>query len=407
MDTPDMKYFAAAALTLTIAAGAEAGSPALSGLVAEANDAESVFTAPAGMSRLEGTHMTAQGMAVASFTSFEVDESRTTIDGGDPDNGFDPILIPSFYYVRQLNDRWHAGASLTVPTGFGSDYGSRWAGRYETVDFSLVYIALSPALSYRVNDKLSLGGAVNINYTSSVSEQKIPQPLSGTDGKLKSDLDGIGVSLTLSALYEFNDSTRAGITWTSDADADLEGDVKLRKLGPVLDPIFTGLGLKDIDTKVKNTLPQRVLAGVYHQFDSGSYFTLDGMWMKFSDFSITNLELNGEDVNISTPEIYDDLWAVTAGYGWPVDSRTTYKLGAMYLSQGVDDEDRTFAIRIDAMWAVGVGVSYELTDDRVVDLNLSLLDTGESPVDVESLNGRVAGKSEDHYAALVELTYHF
>jgi long-chain fatty acid transport protein len=402
-----MRYPIAALAALVAATGVQAGSPALSGLVAEANDAESVFTAPAGMSRLEGTHMTVQGMAVASFGSFEVDENRTTIDGGDPDNGFDPILIPSFYYVRQLNDRWHAGASLTVPSGFGSDYGSRWAGRYETVDFSLVYIALSPAVSYRVNDSLSLGGAVNINYTSSTSEQKIPQPLGEIDGKLTSDLDGIGVSLTLSALYEFNERTRAGITWTSDADADLEGDVKLRKLGPVLDPIFTNLGLKDIDTEVKNTLPQRVLAGVYHQFDSGSYFTLDGMWMKFSDFSITNLELNGEDVNISTPEIYDDLWAVTAGYGWPVDSRTTYKLGAMYLSQGVDDDDRTFAIRIDAMWAVGAGVSYELSDDRVVDLNFTFLDTGESPVEVESVSGRVAGETEDHYAALVELTYHF
>jgi long-subunit fatty acid transport protein len=35
-----------------------AGSPAMSGIVAEANDAESVFAAPAGMSRLEGTNMT-------------------------------------------------------------------------------------------------------------------------------------------------------------------------------------------------------------------------------------------------------------------------------------------------------------------------------------------------------------
>jgi long-chain fatty acid transport protein len=395
----------AAALVTTL--DAQAGGPALSSLVAESSDAESVFTAPAGMSRLEGSHFTVQAMAVASFSSFEVDESNTTIEGGDPDNGFDPILIPSLYYVRQLNDRWHVGASLTVPSGFGSDYGSSWAGRYETVDFSLVYVALSPALSYRVNDRLSLGGAVNINYTAETSELKIPRPLSDGDGKLSSDLDGIGVSLTLSALYEFTEQTRAGITWTSDADADLEGDVELRQLGPVLDPVFEELGLKDIDTKVTNTLPQRVLAGIYHEFDSGSYFTLDGMWMKFSDFTVTNLELNGEDVNISAPDIYDDLWAVTAGYGWPIDSRTTYKVGAMYLSQGVDDEDRTFSIRIDAMWGAGVGVSYELTEERTVDLNFTLLNTGEAPVEVDSVSGRVAGESEDHYAALVELTYHF
>jgi long-chain fatty acid transport protein len=394
-------------LPLLAVAHAQAGGPALSSLVAEASDAESVFTAPAAMSRLEGNHLTIQGFAAASFTSFEIDESETTIDGGDPDKGVDPIIIPSIYYVRELNDRWNAGLSLTVPTGFGSDYGSSWSGRYEIVDFSLVYVALTPALSYRVNEKLSLGTSVGINYTSSISEQKIPQPLGERDGKLTSDLDGIGVNVTLSMLYEFNERTRAGIAWTSDADADLEGNVELRNLGPVLDEIAERKGLRNINTKITNTLPQRVLAGVYHEFESGHYFTLDALWMKFSDFSVSNLELEGEDVDISTPSVFDDIWAVTAGYGWPVNSRTTYKLGAMYMSQPVDDEDRSFSIRIDAMWGVGAGLSYELTEERTVDLNFTLLNTGEAPVDVESLNGRVSGESKDHYAGLVELTYHF
>jgi long-chain fatty acid transport protein len=67
-----------------------------------------------------------QGMVVRSLSSFDVDESKTAVEGGDPDNGEDPIIIPSLYYVRQLDDRWHAGISLTVPTGFGADYGSEW-----------------------------------------------------------------------------------------------------------------------------------------------------------------------------------------------------------------------------------------------------------------------------------------
>ena len=41
---------------LAMAPTLHAGGPALSGLVAQADDAESAFSAPAGMSRLEGTH---------------------------------------------------------------------------------------------------------------------------------------------------------------------------------------------------------------------------------------------------------------------------------------------------------------------------------------------------------------
>jgi long-chain fatty acid transport protein len=324
----DRKHTLALLTGLTLAPALHAGGPALSGIIAQADDAESVFSAPAGMSRLEGTHMTAQNMFVASFSSFEIDEDETTIPGGDPDNGVDPIVIPSFYYVRQINENWHLGASVTVPSGFGSNYGSSWSGRYESVDFSLVYIAFTPAVSYRVNDKLSLGMGVGINYTEEDSEVKIPQPGEG-DGKITSNLDGVGVNVTLSALYEFSEHTRAGISWTSDSDADLEGTVKLRNLAPAFDEIVTELGVKNVDTEITNTLPQRVLAGIYHEFDSGNYFTLDGMFMKFSDFTVSDISLNGNDVNVDVPEIYDDIWAITTGMGFPGNSRTTYKIGAI------------------------------------------------------------------------------
>ncbi|MCB1694857.1 MAG: outer membrane protein transport protein [Pseudomonadales bacterium] len=400
----------ACVVLLAGSAGAWANGPGFSGLIAEADTAESAFACPAGMSRLEGTRTTLQGMGVTSQSSFNVDESRTNIDGGNPDKGAQPVVIPAAYYVRQLDDRWHAGLSLSVPTGFGSNYGSTWAGRYQTVDFSLVYVSLSPAMSYRVNDKLSVGLGANINYTSESSEQKIRQPFSETDGKLTSDLSGVGVSLNLSMLYEFSPRTRAGVAWTSDSDADMEGNVRLRKLEPRFDEIVTDLGVKNINTKVTNTLPQRVMAGIYHQFDSGKFVTLDGMWMKFSDFTISNLELNGTDVNISQPDIYNNIWAVTAGAGFPVDDRLTYKVGAAYLSQPVDDEDRTLAMRLDAMWVVGVGLTYELMEGRSLDVNANYINLGEAPVDsTKGLLDRqhIVGESTDPYAIMLELAYHF
>jgi long-chain fatty acid transport protein len=398
--------FLLGSLSLCISPLLQAGSPALTGLVAEADNAESVFAAPAGMSRLEGTNMTVQTMYINSLADFEVDEDQTTIPGGNPDKGDDPMIIPSIYYVRQFDDRWHGGLSLTVPSGFGSNYGGTWSGRYETVDFSLVYVALTPAVAYRVNDQLSLGAGVGINYTAEDSEIKIPQPGAEGDGKITSDLDGVGINVTLSLLYEFTDRTRAGISWTSDSDADLEGNVRLRNLEPGFDKIATELGIKDINTEITNTLPQRVLAGVYHEFESGNYFTVDGMWMKFSDFSVSNIELDGNDVNVTVPEIYNDIYAGTVGMGFPVNERLTYKVGAMYVSKAVDDEDRTFSIRLDRMWGVGAGVSYELSNGNIVDLNANVVNVGDASVDKPSLLGQVVGKNDDPWAIMMELTWH-
>jgi long-chain fatty acid transport protein len=396
-------------LALVTSPGLMAGSPALTGLVAKADTAESAFAAPAGMSRLQGTNITLQTMVATSFAKFDVDESKTEVDGGDADIGDEPYIIPSAYYVRQLNDRWHAGVSLTVPSGFGSDYGSQWAGRYETVDYSLVYVALTPAVSYRFSDKLSVGGSVGINYTSEESEVKIPQPLEDGDGKIVSDLDAIAFNVTLSMLYEFTDRTRAGIAWTSDTDSDLEGNVELRDLGPVSEKLFTELGITKINTEVTNTLPQRVLAGVYHEFESGNYFTVDGMWMKFRDFTVSDIKLDGNNVNVNVPKTFSNFWALTTGMGFPVSSRMTYKVGAAYVSQPVNDESRSFSIRLDEMWVLGVGATYIMESGRSLDLNANYINVGEAPVDTgngESTRGRVVGENNNPYALMFELTYH-
>jgi long-chain fatty acid transport protein len=398
---------AGAGIGLAISPLLQATGPALTGLLAEANNAESAFAAPAGMARLKGTHMTVQTMFVSSMADFDVDESQTTIDGGNPNKGDDPIIIPSIYYVREINDKWNAGISLTVPSGFGSDYGSTWAGRYNTVDFSLVYVALTPAVSYRFSDQLMFGASVGINYTEETSELKIPQPGEDRDGKVSSDMDGVGFNLTLSMLYEFTDQTRAAISWTSDTDADLEGNVNLRNLGPVFDEIAEEAGIKDINVELTNTLPQRVMVGLYHEFDSGNFVTLDGMWMEFSNFSVSDIKVDGSKVNVSAPKIYNDIWAATMGAGFPVSERLTYKVGAMYVSKAVDDGARTFSIRMDAMWGVGVGLSYALTDERSLDLNATLVNVGDAPVDIENDLGRISGENDDPWAGMIELTYHF
>jgi long-chain fatty acid transport protein len=131
--------------------------------------------------------------------------------------------------------------------------------------------------------------------------------------------------------------------------------------------------------------------------------------MKFSDFTVSDIELNGNDVNVSVPEIYNDIWAVTAGMGFPVNERMTYKIGAMYVSEAVDDEDRSFSIRLDKMWGLGVGLTYELGDERSVDLNANYINVGKASVDTgngEPALGRVVGENDDPYAIMLELTYH-
>lgn len=385
-----------------------AGSPALSGRAAEADSAETASTNPAGMSRLGESAATVQLMAVQSFGKFEVDESRTTVSGGDPDDK-SPLAIPFGYYVKQLDERWHVGISLTVPNGFGADYGNDWAGRYYSDSYSLVYVMLAPAVSYRFDKQLSLGASLGINYVSSESEVAFNNQSPGVgDGRIETDVDGVGFSLTLSALYEIDARTRIGVVYTSESDSDLEGDMKFHNLGPVLKPILEQQGKLNNDIEISNRLPQRIMAGVYHEMDSGNYYTVDGGWMEFSKFGTTNLALNGTDLTYDDSGTYNNIWAMALGLGFP-SGKYTWKAGAFYLSSPVDDDKRTLAMALDRIWGVGGGVSFALQGTRHMDINLNLLDVGEAPVDTGAnpVRGRVVGKTENPYVLMIDAAYHF
>ena len=385
-----------------------AGSPVFNGRVAAADSAETAASNPAGMARLGESAASIQGMLAQGFGKFEVDENETTASGGDPDDDNSPLVVPFGYYVKQLDERWHVGISLTVPTGFGADYGNDWAGRYYSDYYSLVYVMLAPAVSYRIDDHLSMGASLGINYVSSESKVAFNNLSPGEgDGRIESEVDGVGFSLTLSALYEFDARTRIGLVYTTKSESDLEGDVKFRNLGPALNTVLSQAGKLDNDVEITNTLPQRLLAGAYHQLDSGDYVTADAFWMEFSEFGTTNISLNGTDLNYDDEGTYNDIWGMSLGMGFP-RGQYTWKAGVFYLSPPVDDDKRTLAMPLDRMIGIGAGVSFPL-GARSMDVNVNLIDIGEAPVDTGAnlSRGRVVGKTEDPYLLMLDMSYHF
>jgi long-chain fatty acid transport protein len=126
------------------------------------------------MTRFDEKTTSAGVTFIQSFKEFNVDESRSTVGGGDPGDS-DPLLIPSYYHIRPLDEKWRFGFAANVAAGFGADNGSSWAGRYYSNEFSLAYISLTPSVAYPVNDKLSLGLSVPVTVSNSVTVSRTPR----------------------------------------------------------------------------------------------------------------------------------------------------------------------------------------------------------------------------------------
>jgi long-chain fatty acid transport protein len=104
-------------------------------------------------------------------------------------------------------------------------------------------------------------------------------------------------------------------------------------------------------------------------------------WVDFSEFGLTQASVGNTAITTSNAR-YNDIWAGSAGLGWPVADAWTAKIGVAYATSGINDANRTYALRLDRIWGIGAGATYRWTKEKTVEVNLSYYDLGSAPVSV-------------------------
>ncbi len=384
-----------------------ATGPVYTRLNAAAESAETAYTNPAGMTRFDQKTTSVGVTFINSFKEFEVDESRTTTTGGDPDSG-GPILIPAYYTIRPINEKWRFGFSANFTGGFGSDDGSSWAGRYYSDEFSLAFLGLTPSVAYPVTDKLSLGFSIPVTVSHTLTTSRINSQIPGApDGKLEVESTEASYSFVFSSLYEFSEKTRAAFIYRSEVDFDSEPDTDIKRSSlpaNVIDTIEDAINTVEL----ASNQPQSVSVGLFHQLDNGWQITADAVWIDFSEFGVTEISIVGQTV-VAPDSDFNDIYAFSVGAQLPVKGDTTWRIGALYVSEAVDDKDRTFSFALDRIYGLGVGMYKELSDGNAYNFNVNLLDTGKGPIDTgdDPVRGRVAGDSKNHYAISLDYAFHW
>jgi long-chain fatty acid transport protein len=389
---------------LSIATSVQAKRPGFTGLTALADSPDAAFWNPAGITRVPES-LELQLATAYSNSRFEVDEA--TFAGGDPDKEDAINFIPGVYYVKPLNDEWVYGMSVTVPSGFGWDYGSSWSGRYLSEETSLVFLALNNSLAYRWSEDLSVSAGIQIMYTASESKARVDNIGPRGDGRMRLEEDGIGAGFTLSTLYEFDPDTRLGVNYRSEVDIDLSGNPEFDNIDNVYLVALNDLGLLGQEIDVDFTVPQQLQLGIFHQLNDRYSVTADIIWLDMSEFAVTSVSAGPDSVSVEST--FEDTYFVSVGLGYRWDSRTQVNVGIGHMASPLDDDDRTLYLPLDDIWVFGVGVERELDNGDIVTVNFEYVDIADAPVDQENstLSGRVKGKYENNYAALLDVSYRF
>ena len=149
------------------------------GWAARADDASTLFTNPAGMARADAQGLLLGGQLTFGQFSFEPGSDNGVAGTG----GGNPVgWVPggSAFYTRALGERWSAGLGAFTYFGLAAEYDRDWVGRYYVQKSGLMGFTLMPAVSFRVNEKLSLGAGFNwmlgfFNQENAVSNaEKVP-----------------------------------------------------------------------------------------------------------------------------------------------------------------------------------------------------------------------------------------
>ena len=380
-------------LALSGVAIAKGPHPVLTGLAAAADDASVAGGNPAGMTRFDERVSRVEVYAFLPDNTWE----------GQLGNGAtfrlkedDSTVIPSGNMVIPFRDNYWFGFTI-LGSGFSEDFGATWPGRYFIQDYDLLYISAFPSIATKINDQWSIAGSLAITYTSYEQNKavvNIDDPLN--DGGLNIDTDGFTVGFALSALYEASERTRYGFSYRSELDPELDGNANFSNLTDATEAILDAAGLLGANVDVKSRQPQSILAGLYHEFEDTSSVTFDAVWADFSEFQLSEIYVNNNQITQSDVD-YDDIWAFSVGYNRPLTERTRIGFGFMYADDMVDDDERSMTLRLDSLWSAGVGIDWQWTDRRVVNVNLNYMKLDDAPIESPPLGplGTVTGKYVD------------
>ena len=379
----------------------ELGTPdvgaAAAGWAARAQDASTVFTNPAGMTRLEKSELLVGNQPLYLHSEFSPD-SNTTTSGPDGDAS---TWLPAggLYYVHNLMPKLKIGLSTVGYFGLGLEYENDWVGRYYIQEIKLQALGIQPAVAYQVTDWLSLGAGVVALY--GVLEQKAavnnPGP-NQDDGRLKIEDDDWAYQVNLGVLVEPRKGTRFGLTYLSEGDLEFKDEPDFSNLGPGLEAILRAQGLLDAEIEVEFTMPQAVMLSGYHELNDRWVIMGNLGWQDWSEFGKVGVTLTSQDASkLTVDRNYKDTWHVAVGGQYRVADPWLLTAGVAYDSSMVDDDDRTPDLPLGEQWRFGLGASYDWSEKLALGLGYTFLWGGDLDMDVNRgpLAGKVSGTYEN------------
>jgi long-chain fatty acid transport protein len=303
------------------------------------------------------------------------------------------------------------GLGVYTPYGSTVNWGSEWIGRTSLTELSLRAIFVQPTVSYRVSDKISLGGGIIYSF-GGVNLKRDSEPISFEPREyVHAELDGTasGWGYNLGVFFTPNDQLSIGINYRSRIDMTVENGTATFDRPDLV--VASGQVPASTSFTSALPLPSYFTIGAAYQFTENFMLGLDvshAGWSAYQSLRFDYADPVGGEMYTEAPRNYENTWTIKLGGEYRLVENFKLRAGGYYDQAPVQDGYLT-AETPDAN-TVGLTGGFGLSLGERINLDGSFLYINKqqrSNIELDGLNNPIGTYKSKAFIPGISLTVNF
>lgn len=392
---------------------ASGAGTAYAGRASSALDASTLYGNPAGLSKLKRGEVSG-GFAVVAAKD-DISDAHSSASGSNKGDSVPVAAVPFAYLTSPLDERFSVGLGMYVPYGIINDYESSFQGRSHGSYSKVRVITLQPTVSYRINDRVSIGGGPTINRIDGKLQNNLATGAfnNGKEAQISIEGDDVALGYNLGVMVDLSDATTWGLAYHSKVDYQLKGHTTVSDT-PAIIPVAGKYG-----AKLDLTLPESVDTSITHHFDERWTGYLGTTWTRWSRMKEIVAENSGVSPlgqafgldSIGEPMNWHDTWSVAVGGSYQLDPQWVLRAGFAYDPSPTNNADRTVRIPVGDRKTLTIGAGYSPNADLTFDVAYAYLWENTASVSQANSSGLQPAYSAQYdnsaHGLVGQMTYRF
>jgi long-chain fatty acid transport protein len=295
--------------------------------------------------------------------------------------------------------------------GLGVKYENDWVGRYYVQESALITMNVAPTVSYRVNDWLSVGAGLTIQYAGlktklALNNRSLLDP-NAPDGQMEYRDESWGIGGGAGILIEPWKGTRFGLTYISPIQQEFKDTPQFTNATSLVNRVMAA---RTGQVTLKMTIPQAVMFSAYHEITPNWAVMGNLGWQNWTKFGYPEIGVTSTatDATVSAnPNAnYDDTYHIAIGTHYRFHPKWRVTAGFAYDSSPAGAAQRTVVLPLDRQFRYSAGLICDLNERLTLGLAYTFIDAGSASVNQTRgpLAGTVQGDYSSNYINVVALS---